>query len=129
MHLQKKSLYSANFRAIRRNEILPKNLFSVKPWIFPIKCVIILSRSLRKEREELNMPNKKAESVKMDERDFSTQCIELLQEMIQDRYEMFGKYNTIQFLLDHSFTTEDIMRFGFDKRDIDFAASMDEEAE
>lgn len=75
------------------------------------------------------MPNKKAESVKMDERDFSTQCIELLQEMIQDRYEMFGEYNTIQFLLDHSFTTEDIMRFGFDKRDIDFAASMDEEAE
>lgn len=75
------------------------------------------------------MPDKKAESVKMDERDFSTQCIELLQEMIQDRYEMFGKYNTIQFLLDHSFTTEDIMRFGFDKRDINFAASMDEEAE
>lgn len=71
------------------------------------------------------MPDKKAESVKMDERDFSTQCIELL----QDRYEMFGKYNTIQFLLDHSFTTEDIMRFGFDKEDIDFAASMDEEAE
>lgn len=129
MHLQKKSLYSANFRTIRRNEILLKNLFSVKPWTFPIKCVIILSRSLRKEREELSMPDKKAESVKMDERDFSTQCIELLQEMIQDRYEMFGKYNTIQFLLDHSFTAEDIMRFGFDKRDIDFAASMDEEAE
>lgn len=53
--------------------------------------------------------------------------LELLDAMLDDRIEMYGVTNTIQYLLDNAFTTEELLEMGFDAADINKAIEDDME--
>ena len=55
--------------------------------------------------------------------------LELLDAMLDDRIEMYGVINTIQYLLDNDFTKEELLEMKFDEVDINEAIEedMDEE--
>ena len=47
--------------------------------------------------------------------------LELLDTMLDDRIEMYGVINTIQYLLDNNFTKEELLEMKFDEADINEA--------
>ena len=47
--------------------------------------------------------------------------LELLDAMLDDRIEMYGVINTIQYLMDNDFTKEELLEMKFDEADIDEA--------
>ena len=53
--------------------------------------------------------------------------LELLDAMLDDRIEMYGVINTIQYLLDNDFTKEELLEMKFDKADINEAVEEDME--
>ena len=55
--------------------------------------------------------------------------LELMDAMLDDRIEMYGVTNTIQYLLDNDFTKEELLEMKFDEVDINEAIEedMDEE--
>ena len=53
--------------------------------------------------------------------------LELLDAMLDDRIEMYGVINTIQYLLDNDFTKEELLEMKFDEADINEAAEEDME--
>lgn len=53
--------------------------------------------------------------------------LELLDAMLDDRIEMYGVINTIQYLLDNDFTKEELLEMKFDEADIDEAVEDDTE--
>ena len=53
--------------------------------------------------------------------------LELLDAMLDDRIEMYGVINTIQYLLDNDFTKEELLEMKFDAADIDKAIEDDME--
>lgn len=53
--------------------------------------------------------------------------LELLDAMLDDRIEMYGVINTIQYLLDNDFTKEELLEMKFDEADIDEAIEDDME--
>ena len=53
--------------------------------------------------------------------------LELLDAMLDDRIEMYGVINTIQYLLDNDFTKEELLEMKFDEADIDEAVEDDME--
>lgn len=53
--------------------------------------------------------------------------LELLDAMLDDRIEMYGVINTIQYLLDNDFTKEELLEMKFDEADIDEAIKEDTE--
>lgn len=53
--------------------------------------------------------------------------LELLDAMLDDRIEMYGVINTIQYLLDNDFTKEELLEMKFDEADIDEAVEEDME--
>ena len=53
--------------------------------------------------------------------------IELLDAMLDDRVEMYGVINTIQYLLDNDFTKEELLEMKFDEADINEAIEEDME--
>ena len=53
--------------------------------------------------------------------------LELLDAMLDDRIEMYGVINTIQYLLDNDFTKEELLEMKFDEVDIDEAIKEDME--
>ena len=53
--------------------------------------------------------------------------LELLDAMLDDRIEMYGVINTIQYLLDNDFTKEELLEMKFDEVDIDEAIKEDTE--
>ena len=55
--------------------------------------------------------------------------LELLDAMLDDRIEMYGVINTIQYLLDNDFTKEELLEMKFDEADINEAAEDDMEEE
>ena len=55
--------------------------------------------------------------------------LELLDAMLDDRIEMYGVINTIQYLLDNDFTKEELLEMKFDKADINEAIEDDMEEE
>ena len=55
--------------------------------------------------------------------------LELLDAMLDDRIEMYGVINTIQYLLDNDFTKEELLEMKFDEVDIDEAIKEDMEDE
>lgn len=55
--------------------------------------------------------------------------LELLDAMLDDRIEMYGVINTIQYLLDNDFTKEELLEMKFDEADIDEAVEDDMEEE
>ena len=55
--------------------------------------------------------------------------LELLDAMLDDRVEMYGVINTIQYLLDNDFTKEELLEMKFDEADINEAVEDDMEEE
>ena len=55
--------------------------------------------------------------------------LELLDAMLDDRVEMYGAINTIQYLLDNDFTKEELLEMKFDEADINEAIEDDMEEE
>ena len=55
--------------------------------------------------------------------------LELLDAMLDDRIEMYGVINTIQYLLDNDFTKEKLLEMRFDEADINEAVEEDMEEE
>ena len=55
--------------------------------------------------------------------------LELLDAMLDDRIEMYGVINTIQYLLDNDFTKEELLEMKFDEADINEAIKDDMEEE
>lgn len=55
--------------------------------------------------------------------------LELLDAMLDDRIEMYGVINTIQYLLDNDFTKEELLEMKFDEADINEAIEDDMEEE
>ena len=55
--------------------------------------------------------------------------LELLDAMLDDRIEMYGVINTIQYLLDNDFTKEELLEMKFDEADINEAVEDDMEDE
>ena len=55
--------------------------------------------------------------------------LELLDAMLDDRIEMYGVINTIQYLLDNDFTKEELLEMKFDEADINEAVEDDMEEE
>ena len=55
--------------------------------------------------------------------------LELLDAMLDDRIEMYGVINTIQYLLDNDFTKEELLEMKFDTADINEAIEDDMEEE
>ena len=55
--------------------------------------------------------------------------LELLDAMLDDRVEMYGVINTIQYLLDNDFTKEELLEMKFDAADINEAIEEDMEEE
>lgn len=55
--------------------------------------------------------------------------LELLDAMLDDRIEMYGVINTIQYLLDNDFTKEELLEMKFDEADINEAVEEDTEEE
>lgn len=53
--------------------------------------------------------------------------LELMDAMLDDRIEMYGVINTIQYLLDNDFTKEELLEMKFDEVDIDEAIKEDTE--
>ena len=53
--------------------------------------------------------------------------LELLDAMLDDRIEMYGVINTIQYLLDNNFTKEELLEMKFDEADINKAVEEDTE--
>ena len=53
--------------------------------------------------------------------------LELLDAMLDDRIEMYGVINTIQYLLDNNFTKEELLEMKFDEADINKAVEEDME--
>ena len=53
--------------------------------------------------------------------------LELLDAMLDDRIEMYGVINTIQYLLDNDFTKEELLEMKFDEADINKAIEEDTE--
>ena len=53
--------------------------------------------------------------------------LELLDAMLDDRIEMYGVINTIQYLLDNDFTKEELLEMKFDEVDINEAIKEDTE--
>ena len=53
--------------------------------------------------------------------------LELLDAMLDDRIEMYGVINTIQYLLDNDFTKEELLEMKFDEADINKAIEEDME--
>ena len=53
--------------------------------------------------------------------------LELLDAMLDDRIEMYGVTNTIQYLLDNDFTKEELLEMKFDEADINEAIKDDME--
>ena len=53
--------------------------------------------------------------------------LELLDAMLDDRIEMYGVINTIQYLLDNDFTKEELLEMKFDEADINEAIEDDVE--
>lgn len=53
--------------------------------------------------------------------------LELLDAMLDDRVEMYGVINTIQYLLDNDFTKEELLEMKFDEADINEAIEEDME--
>ena len=53
--------------------------------------------------------------------------LELLDAMLDDRIEMYGVINTIQYLLDNDFTKEELLEMKFDAADINEAIEEDME--
>ena len=53
--------------------------------------------------------------------------LELLDTMLDDRIEMYGVINTIQYLLDNDFTKEELLEMKFDEVDINEAIEEDME--
>ena len=53
--------------------------------------------------------------------------LELLDAMLDDRIEMYGVTNTIQYLLDNDFTKEELLEMKFDEADINEAIEEDME--
>ena len=53
--------------------------------------------------------------------------LELLDAMLDDRVEMYGAINTIQYLLDNDFTKEELLEMKFDEADINEAIEDDME--
>lgn len=53
--------------------------------------------------------------------------LELLDAMLDDRIEMYGVINTIQYLLDNDFTKEELLEMKFDEADINKAVEEDKE--
>ena len=51
--------------------------------------------------------------------------LELLDTMLDDRIEMYGVINTIQYLLDNDFTKEELLEMKFDEADINKAVEED----
>ena len=55
--------------------------------------------------------------------------LELMDAMLDDRIEMYGVINTIQYLLDNDFTKEELLEMKFDEADINEAIEDDMEEE
>ena len=55
--------------------------------------------------------------------------LELMDAMLDDRIEMYGVINTIQYLLDNDFTKEELLEMKFDAADINKAIEEDMEEE
>ena len=53
--------------------------------------------------------------------------LELLDAMLDDRIEMYGVINTIQYMLDNDFTKEELLEMKFDEADINEAIEEDME--
>lgn len=53
--------------------------------------------------------------------------LELFDTMLDDRIEMYGVANTIQYLLENDFTKEDLLKMNFDEADINEAVEDDTE--
>ena len=53
--------------------------------------------------------------------------LELMDAMLDDRIEMYGVINTIQYLLDNDFTKEELLEMKFDAADINKAIEEDME--
>ena len=53
--------------------------------------------------------------------------LELIDAMLDDRIEMYGVINTIQYLLDNDFTKEELLEMKFDEEDINQAIEDDME--
>ena len=53
--------------------------------------------------------------------------LELMDAMLDDRVEMYGVINTIQYLLDNDFTKEELLEMKFDEADINEAIEEDME--
>ena len=53
--------------------------------------------------------------------------LELMDAMLDDRIEMYGVINTIQYLLDNDFTKEELLEMKFDEADINEAIEGDME--
>lgn len=53
--------------------------------------------------------------------------LELLDTLLDDRIEMYGVANTIQYLLDNDFTKEELLEMKFDEADINEAVEDDME--
>ena len=53
--------------------------------------------------------------------------LELMDAMLDDRIEMYGVINTIQYLLDNNFTKEELLEMKFDEADINKAVEEDME--
>lgn len=51
--------------------------------------------------------------------------LELMDAMLDDRIEMYGVTNTIQYLLDNDFTKEELLEMNFDEADINEAVEDD----
>ena len=55
--------------------------------------------------------------------------LELLDAMLDDRIEMYGVINTIQYLMDNDFTKEELLEMKFDEADINEVVEDDMEEE
>lgn len=55
--------------------------------------------------------------------------LELFDTMLDDRIEMYGVINTIQYLMDNDFTKEELLEMRFDEADINEAVEDDMEEE
>lgn len=54
--------------------------------------------------------------------------LELFDAMLDDRVEVYGVTNTIQYLLDNNFTKEELLEMKFDEADINKAVEEDKDA-
>ena len=51
---------------------------------------------------------------------------ELLDDLLNDRCDMYGVINTIQYLLDKGFSEKEIKKLGFDENDIFVAVNAED---